>query len=257
MNGKIIVVTHKDYEMPKDDLYMPICVGVGILPLSTKYQADDTGDNISQKNITYCELTAIYWAWKNLNIKRFDYIGVTHYRRYFSAEKKPVSLASVVHNKDIETIFKEYGENVVIATPPKRYTQSISRHYISSKKGYNRVHELDIERLIEAIRELSPEYEGYAKQVLRGKAAHMLNMFIMSSSNYDAYCSWLFPVIDRVVEKSKDRKDIKRYAGALSEFCLDIWTKKNNLKTIELPLYETERISLIIKIMNRIKKIIG
>lgn len=27
MKSKIIVVTHKDYEMPKDSVYFPICVG--------------------------------------------------------------------------------------------------------------------------------------------------------------------------------------------------------------------------------------
>ena len=41
---------------------------------------DDEGDNISNKNKTYCELTAQYWAWKNMEA---DYYGFFHYRRYF------------------------------------------------------------------------------------------------------------------------------------------------------------------------------
>ena len=42
---------------------------------------DDEGENISDKNPMYCELTAQYWAWKNLDA---DYYGFCHYRRYFN-----------------------------------------------------------------------------------------------------------------------------------------------------------------------------
>ena len=34
-----------------------------------------TGDHISSKNPNYCELTGLYWAWKNLDC---EYIGLCH-----------------------------------------------------------------------------------------------------------------------------------------------------------------------------------
>ena len=49
--------------MPSDDIYLPVHVGKkGKTDLG--YQGDDTGDNISDKNTNYCELTGLYWAWK-------------------------------------------------------------------------------------------------------------------------------------------------------------------------------------------------
>ena len=46
MNAKIIVATHKLYDMPTDDIYLPVHVGrEGKAPLP--YQPDNEGKNIS------------------------------------------------------------------------------------------------------------------------------------------------------------------------------------------------------------------
>ena len=83
-NIKVIVATHKKYQMPKDEMYIPVQVGAeGKDDLG--YQKDNEGENISLKNPFYCELTGLYWAWKNLNA---DYVGLCHYRRYFSSCKR-------------------------------------------------------------------------------------------------------------------------------------------------------------------------
>ena len=63
---KILVACHKaDPNIRHDDIYMPIQVGKALHPeLDLGFQCDNTGDNISEKNGSYCELTALYWAWK-------------------------------------------------------------------------------------------------------------------------------------------------------------------------------------------------
>ena len=80
---KIIVVTHKKYRMPQNSVYVPLYVGAAGKNI-TGYYRDDIGDNISLKNPYFCELTGLYWAWKNLD---YDYLGVTHYRRYFTLKR--------------------------------------------------------------------------------------------------------------------------------------------------------------------------
>ena len=87
----IIVATHKKYRMPEDSMYLPLLVGAegrtdaDGRPVDFGYQKDNTGSNISSRNSTYSELTGLYWAWKNLSA---DYIGLVHYRRYFSVKQK-------------------------------------------------------------------------------------------------------------------------------------------------------------------------
>ena len=84
MDIKIIVATHKKYWMPSDDIYLPVHVGKkGKTDLG--YQGDDTGDNISDKNTNYCELTGLYWAWKNL---KADYKGliVNNWKNYLKRQ---------------------------------------------------------------------------------------------------------------------------------------------------------------------------
>ena len=90
--SRIIILTsfHKDTDLFVSDIVQPIQVGTDVNGvISEKYSCDNTGDHISAKNRMYCELTAQYWAWKNLDV---DYYGFMHYRRYFSFNGNPLKL---------------------------------------------------------------------------------------------------------------------------------------------------------------------
>ena len=123
-NIKILIATHKLYEMPTDPMYLPIHVGkkgkeeIGFI-------GDETGENISEKNPYYCELTALYWAWKNLNA---DYIGLAHYRRHFSYRKKSKkTFENVLTYSEASSLL----ENVDVIVPKKRkyYIENLYDHY--------------------------------------------------------------------------------------------------------------------------------
>ena len=64
MNIKILIATHRQYQMPSDDIYLPVRVNNAASEDDFGYQGDDAGDNISHKNANFCELTAVYWGWK-------------------------------------------------------------------------------------------------------------------------------------------------------------------------------------------------
>ena len=78
----VAVATHKAYRMPIDGVYMPLQVGRALHPnVDLGMTCDNTGDNISQLNAQYSELTGLYWMWKNCDA---DYQGLVHYRRHFA-----------------------------------------------------------------------------------------------------------------------------------------------------------------------------
>ena len=84
MQTTIIVATHKPYWVPDDPMYLPVQMGHAVHP-ACGYIGDDTGDNISERNANFCELTGLYWAAHNIDS---DYIGIVHYRRYFASRRK-------------------------------------------------------------------------------------------------------------------------------------------------------------------------
>ena len=78
---KIFVSSHKDAEMFDSNILQPIQVGSSSSTRRFSWSLhDDEGENISDLNSSYCELTAQYWAWKNVDA---EYYGFCHYRRHF------------------------------------------------------------------------------------------------------------------------------------------------------------------------------
>ena len=63
MQTKIIIAMHKPYKTPAESVYLPLQVGAEGKDSILGLVCDNTGENISAKNPTYCELTGLYWAW--------------------------------------------------------------------------------------------------------------------------------------------------------------------------------------------------
>ena len=240
MDVKIIIATHKKYEMPRYSYYLPLHVGKkGKNNLG--YVGDDTGENISEKNPYYCELTGIYWAWKNL---KADYIGLVHYRRQFKGRNKQENTLfdTVLSNVEIKELLKETD----IILPKKRnyYIENLYDHY----KHTMYIEPLDITG--EIIKEFYPKYYKEFEKLHKRTSAHMFNMFIMKKEYFDKYCEWLFDILGKLEIKMEGKEYNSfhaRFYGRISELLLDIWLETNNMKYKEVPVMSMEKVNWIKK----------
>lgn len=226
--------------MPEDKMYLPLHVGAeGKNPIEG-FTPDNTGDNISSKNPYYCELTGLYWAWKNLDA---DYIGLCHYRRYFSTCKK---LPKTEAEKFKVVLSSDQAEgllsNADIILPKKRnyYIETIYNHY----KHTMYIEPLDITG--DVLREKYPEYVKEFEGLKHTTKMHAFNMFIMKKELLDQYCTWLFDVLGEVekrVDSSQYSDFHKRFFGRISERLLDVWIRTNKLSYAEVPVIDMQKIN--------------
>lgn len=223
METTIFVVSHKQYKEVNSNLYKTIQVGKINTDLCFSTITDDTGDNIAEKNSNYCELTAFYWLWKNLH--DINYIGICHYRRYFTNNyylKFPILF---VNKKQIGNIMKNY--DVIL---PKQTKLSMTvREYYSYCDGLDK----DLETTKDIIKVKYPQYIREYDSVLNANTASYCNMLITSKELFDEYCTWLFDILFKVESKTNMDGYTKaqcRVFGYISEILLNVWVLHNNLR---------------------------
>ena len=213
MKSMILVACHKPCNMYNKGIYTPIQVGKAISEYDLGFIGDDTGDNISQKNPSYCELTAQYWAWKNVDCR---YIGLCHYRRYFE---------TVYTDELLERLFSKY--DVILQRP----IYSGVRDTMLNKLKMIIVPE-DYAIFFMSIRKLYPEYEKTTLQYLARNADIPYNMFIMRKETFNQFCQWQFSILEEC-EKHVKPLPYSRYNriyGYFAEYLLPIYCLHNQMK---------------------------
>lgn len=238
------MATHKKFQMPADsELYLPIHVGrEGKEDLG--YIGDNTGDNISTLNPYYCELTGLYWAWKNLDC---DYLGLVHYRRYFTkvsqTYRDDVNIDDVILSQDdVEKLLEDV--DVIVPKKRKYYIETLYSHYDHTLDGSH----LDETRKI--ISKLSPEYLVSYDKVMEQRSGYMFNMFIMSKELVNDYLSWLFPILNglfEVVDMTNYSSFESRLYGRVSELLFNVWLQQKGIIPKEVPFMYMENVNLFEK----------
>ena len=168
-------------------MYLPVQMGHAIHP-AIGYIGDDTGENISERNANFCELTGLYWAAHNIDS---DYIGIVHYRRYFASRKKSRFAPKkdrVISHEELCSILAT--TNVVL--PRERHyfiEQTIPSISTPTTSGISR-------RPAPLLRENCPEYlPAYRYVYVKTHGPPTFNMFVMKKELLQHYCTWLFDIL--------------------------------------------------------------
>ena len=204
MNEKIriYVAAHNKFAMSKHidrDIFVPILAGKAIYDPEKDNNSDnpymilpelgdDTGDNISDRNRRFAELSAMYWIWKN--DKDSDIIGLNHYRRFFADN-------SEVDFIDRETILENLSKyDAMILGEGSEFEMCYSPDF-SIYMGYKTSHNgKDFENALEACKKLFPDiYDAYYYEMMNSTASCMCNVIICKREVFMKYCEFLFPIL--------------------------------------------------------------
>lgn len=239
---KLFVCCHQPTQVPEHPLLVPIQVGAALADSHfSGFLHDDTGDNISVKNRSYCELTAQYWAWKNIEA---DYYGFFHYRRYLYPDIKArlpyrvereasPSLLDKLGYAEFEQLIRQHdiivpkGENMFV--PVRKHYESAPFH-----------HSKDLELIEQIIRERHPEMVEAMETYLSGTVCYFGSIYIMRSEVFLDYCAWLFSILkefDQSADTSGYTTQECRVDGYMAERLLGVYVtfQRDKLKTLELP----------------------
>ena len=202
---EILIVNHKPSFLPNNLLLKPIQVGVAVAgkKLNGMTYYDNEGDSISEKNSSYCELTATYWAWKNVEA---DYYGLFHYRRYlsFAPDSRTTHYAGRAYSnipgaleelQITEQRMREVIEGHDLVVPRKDNTKATTGDASLYDQYANEHFIKDLDYCIDYVEKKHRNIAPYLR-VLHGNEAYFCNMFVMKKELFNEYCTFIFDVLD-------------------------------------------------------------
>lgn len=241
-NIQMFMCCHSAYEIVPP-MCRPIQCGAALNPPISGALPDNVGDNISIKNREYCELTAHYFAWKNVSA---DYYGFCHYRRFFCVDdsiKRPyVALKSfpdsnLLGNEDQwRQIISKYD---IIVPRSEDMGLSVQEHYNTSKNHFAE----DLQMFIGILKSVAPYLSQAADRYLSQNRQYFCNMFIMNRTYFNQYCEILFPALEKFDQRKtlhgnfqSDRTD--GYLGEIFTGIYITYCMENGVEIKQIPRLE-------------------
>lgn len=234
----IFIACHKPVDVISNDVYKPIHVGRSISKYKDEMShmiGDDTGDNISNKNPYYSEMTALYWAWKNYHDT--EYIGFCHYRRFFK---------DTFTNDNIEKYFDKY--DVLMCGPLLRENSRLNflKNFICGE---------DILIFVKVLRRLYPDYYNTFVEYSNDFIDYPLNMIVCKKQLFDEYAKWIFDILfecEKYIKLSPYSRG-RRVFGYIAEYLMPVYFINNKLKILSSPFYLSEQGIIKGRFTNKLK----
>jgi hypothetical protein len=245
---KIPVCYYQPWKLPKNNLFWPVQAGKAVSRFDLKMQGDDTGDNISAKNATFSEFTVWYWVWKNIKTiyPNLEYVGLSHYRRFFNLEN-PYSEFAIFYRSKIPSManydnlfIEKLSSADIILSKPAYFSCSVKKQYSYQHK------ESDYLCVKNIIHNICPEYDDSFKSIFENNNGISLYcMFVSKYELFNDYFSWLFPILfeaEKKIDVSEYNPYQKRVLAFLAERLLNVYVLHHNLKIAYEPIYFIESI---------------
>lgn len=237
-DATIYVAMHKrddHVKFIKDPIYKPILCGKAIYEEDSTQGylpdfGDDTGDNISAKNHEYCELTAMYWAWKNDKSGPDDIIGLNHYRRYFCESYS--DRLTLMTQKTMEKLLINDGYHFIINScefDEANFTPTATE---SVYKDFREMHDIrDLDNALVALHTMYPNIADKMEYMIKHNyPMAYCNMMITTKKYFDEYASFLFSILQYVEDHGQKGK---RGPGYVAERLFRPWLLATRHRTIQ------------------------
>ena len=244
---KILISHHEKRSIVQNSILTPIQTGCALT--QERFEGmlyDDEGENISAQNSKYCELTAIYWAWKNYEkLDNPDYVGLMHNRRHLLFNEKlpvpdkgmkwlepsvflfPPVCAKYLPYISRESICSYFPNYDILTIKPHTFTPTkYDKVYAGSAMLTRFMNTACMEKrffdvFINTVKQYRPDYVMELKEFLAGNKMYLCNIFVMRKDLFMEYCSFLFPLLAQI-DFQIDSDDFcpakKRWLGYLGEY---------------------------------------
>ncbi len=263
--SNVYIVYHKPAHVLNGSIFVPIQVGRSTSSTSLEMIGDDTGDNISNKNNSYCELTAMYWVWKNRTSSQPEstqnknsFVGFMHYRRFLDFSNKEISYESKYGMLECNSFYHGFENEFGLTTSninklmrtydiilPRKWSvkqigfKTLYDHYCSSPDH----HCEDLKKTGDIIKNNYPDfYSYYLSEIENNHEGYFTNVFIMRTDIFNNYCTWLFELlsdVEKAINIDGYNQSEQRVFGYLAERLINVYIawlrhERENINILEL-----------------------
>lgn len=238
-----IFVSHRidqDSATIDNPLYIPVrCGAIFDDREGVEMLGDDTGDNISDRRMSFCELTVLYWAWKNVEA---DYYGLCHDCRYMIFPDKEyktdkANWSQIVCEHLLPDTVKDFGltdsekmrqiiagndavlpqcVDITECNTPNGYRKSIGEFWKTFEGEF--IADDGIQLLVDCTENVAPQYVEMLNNYLSSSQSFNLNCFVLKKTVFLNLCEFLFPILFQIESRLDMKHSSKKAAQTLNRF---------------------------------------